>query len=413
LHTLQQLKSGELTGITRLKIIENLSTFPTEIYQLADSLEILDLSSNQLCSLPNDFAKLHKLKILFLSDNAFTHLPEVLGLCPELEMIGFKANQIKTVSEKSLPPKTRWLILTDNQIKTLPNAIGQLKRLQKLMLAGNQLTTLPESMAQCKNLQLLRISANQLSELPDWLLALPKLAWLAFSGNPFCKPNDQQAFTQPKNIKRLPTVALNEFKLNKVLGEGASGLIYHANWLGSSPTKASTKQIGQNKTQQDVAIKLFKGQVTSDGYPEDELKACVIAGQHQNLVQMVAQIQEPNQAGLVMTLIPETYFNLGLPPCFKTCTRDNFSEGFTLSDADISKIIEGATNALKHLHNQQLCHGDFYAHNILIDHNANVLLSDLGAASYFQFLPEQQQRAIKKIEMRALNHLIEDLSNLK
>jgi Leucine-rich repeat (LRR) protein len=58
MHTLSQLKSGELAGITRLKISENLTCFPVEILSLADSLEILDLSDNQLTALPNELVKL-------------------------------------------------------------------------------------------------------------------------------------------------------------------------------------------------------------------------------------------------------------------------------------------------------------------------------------------------------------------
>lgn len=46
MHTLSQLKSGELIGIQRLTLSENLTLFPLEIFSLADSLEILDLSHN-------------------------------------------------------------------------------------------------------------------------------------------------------------------------------------------------------------------------------------------------------------------------------------------------------------------------------------------------------------------------------
>ena len=44
-----------------------------------------------------------------------------LGRCPQLSMVGFRANQIRTVSEKGLPPLLRWLILTDNRIKATLN----------------------------------------------------------------------------------------------------------------------------------------------------------------------------------------------------------------------------------------------------------------------------------------------------
>jgi Leucine-rich repeat (LRR) protein len=83
-----------------------------------------DLFNNQLSSFPDELVKLHKLKIIFLSNNDFEILPEVLGRRPNLEMIGFKANKIHIVPEQSLPIKLRWLILTDNQIEKLLDSLG-------------------------------------------------------------------------------------------------------------------------------------------------------------------------------------------------------------------------------------------------------------------------------------------------
>jgi Leucine-rich repeat (LRR) protein len=82
MQTLEQLKKGQLKGIKHLKLSDNLTEFPTEILELADTLEILDLSFNKLKQLPVDFNKLKHLKIAFFSDNLFEELPEVLGECP-------------------------------------------------------------------------------------------------------------------------------------------------------------------------------------------------------------------------------------------------------------------------------------------------------------------------------------------
>ncbi|MFP3802864.1 leucine-rich repeat domain-containing protein, partial [Paraburkholderia sp. SIMBA_027] len=84
----------------------------------------------------------------------FTEFPEVLGTCAQLDMIGFKANLIRTVPRGSLPRALRWLILTDNAIDELPADIGDCSRLQKLMLAGNRLRALPAEMAACRSLEL-------------------------------------------------------------------------------------------------------------------------------------------------------------------------------------------------------------------------------------------------------------------
>lgn len=280
MQTLAQLRAGQLQGITRLQLVEDLTEFPQEIFDLADTLEILDLSNNQLSALPQDLYRLSKLKILFASNNRFEHLPEALGRCPRLEMIGFKANRIKTVPEASLPLQTRWLILTDNQIETLPSAMGDLQRLQKLALAGNCLTALPEWMANCRNLELVRLSANQLQALPAWLLSLPKLTWLAFAGNPF-----SHTLVDPHaDVATVANVTLDELKLTDKLGEGASGVIYHGQWLTQSMIEATGSA--------HVAVKLFKGEVTSDGYPADELDCCLTTGDHPSLIKVVAHISQ-------------------------------------------------------------------------------------------------------------------------
>ena len=184
MDTLAQLRAGQLSGITRLDLSGGLTEFPREIFDLADSLEVLDLSGNALSSLPDDLHRLTRLRVLFCADNLFTELPVCLGQCAALTMVGFKANRIERVPGAALPPLLRWLVLTDNCITELPAELGERPLLQKLMLAGNRLQDLPQSLRHCHRLELIRIAANQLSELPEWLLSLPSLSWLAYAGNP-------------------------------------------------------------------------------------------------------------------------------------------------------------------------------------------------------------------------------------
>jgi Leucine-rich repeat (LRR) protein len=135
METIDLLRSGKLQGIKRLDLAAGLTEFPIEIFDLADSLEILNLSDNHLRSLPADLGRLKKLKVIFLSNNNFEEVPEVLADCPNLSMVGFKSNKIRVLGENVLPLGVRWLILTDNQLEKLPNSIGKLQYLQKLMLA--------------------------------------------------------------------------------------------------------------------------------------------------------------------------------------------------------------------------------------------------------------------------------------
>ncbi len=393
MHTLAQLQSGELQGITRLQLSEGLTEFPLEILSLADSLEILDLSNNQLTMLPSEIAQLPELKIFFASNNPFTVFPDVLAQCQHLEMIGFKSCQIKHVPENSFPPKLRWLILTDNQVEALPNSLGDCHLMQKLALAGNKLTELPNNLSQLHNLELLRISANQLIECPEQLLNLPKLAWFAFAGNPFCKSDVK--------VKSVPSISSSDYTLENVLGQGASGVISKARW---------NKE--QTNFPQEIAVKVFKGEVTSDGYPEDELQACLKVGNHPSLVQSLAQVNEDNHLALIMNLIPSHYKNLGLPPSLESCTRDTFPEGFSLSLDHINKMTTEMRNVFEHLHDNQVCHGDLYAHNTLFDADANIIFGDFGAASMYHMLNDSQQLKIRTIEERALNHFVDDLMSV-
>ena len=92
--TLAALRSGQLKGITRLDLACNLQEFPSEIFELADTLEILNLSGNSLAALPDDLSRLSKLRVLFCSGNRFTRLPEVMSSCVHLEKVGFKSNKL-------------------------------------------------------------------------------------------------------------------------------------------------------------------------------------------------------------------------------------------------------------------------------------------------------------------------------
>ncbi|UOE49053.1 leucine-rich repeat-containing serine/threonine-protein kinase [Mucilaginibacter sp. SMC90] len=392
MQTLKQLQNGELKGTISLKLSEQLSHFPVEIFALADTLEYLDLSFNDLSTLPADFGRLRKLRIFFCSENRFTVLPEVLADCPHLDIVGFKSNQIETVPPRSVNPNLRWLILTNNSITGLPAEIGNCSRMQKLMLAGNRLKELPASLANCRNLELLRISANQLSEFPEWLLSLPKLAWLAFSGNPFSyKPI----------VQSLEPIDSRELQISELLGEGASGIISKATWRHAGETS-------------EVAVKIFKGAVTSDGLPEDEMDACISAGNHDGLAELIGQITNhpENKKGLVMKLIPDTFYNLGLPPSFISCTRDVFKPGMGLTPAQILKITGTIASVAEHLHSKGIMHSDLYAHNILIDDEANTLFSDFGAACFYDASDIETARKLELLEVRAYGCLLDDLISL-
>ncbi len=394
LDMLGQLRAGALAGSRRLTLSCGLESFLPEIFTLADTLEILDLSGNALSALPDDLARLHRLRIIFCSNNRFSELPAVLGQCAQLEMIGFRANQIRHVPAAALPPRLRALVLTDNQLTELPAALGRCTRLQKLMLAGNQLHSLPPEMAGCTRLELLRIPANRFTALPGWLLALPRLAWLAFAGNPLAGA-DEAAAQAGSSLAEIDWASVQPGAL---LGEGASGVIREAFWQ-------------RGDTALPVAVKLFKGALTSDGLPRHEMAACMGAGAHPALIAVHGRItgHPAGSDGLVMALVAPRFGNLAAPPSLESCTRDVYDAATRFTPDALLRLALSVASAASQLHARCILHGDLYAHNILCTQDGQALLGDFGAASFFPPDDAPLALALQRIEARAFACLLEEL----
>lgn len=374
--------------LNRINLSAGLTEFPADLYRFSDSLEILDLSGNQLSDLPADLHRFQKLKRLFLTSNNFSHIPAVLSLCPALVMVSFKGNQLTEFAEASLPEQLEWLILTDNQLTQLPNDFGRYTKLRKVAMAGNQLSSLPDSMQQCHDLGLLRLSLNQFESFPDWLFELPKLAWLALGANPACPVPEAQAITSH---------SLPDYQLLEKLGEGASGVIYQARF-------AQDKEL--------VALKQFKGWITSDGCPKDEMNNYLNAGDHPNLIAVKAKLKDCDLPGLVMELVPASFSVLGQPPSFETCTRDTFTQGQSLTLPKLKQLALQVVDVMAHLHQQQICHGDLYAHNMLVNEDQQLYLGDFGAATALHALPQKQQQLFCALEVRAFGYWLLDMQSL-
>ena len=404
LDTLARLRAGALQGSTHLDLRgAGLTELPAEVLALADTLQVLDVSGNALAALPDGLAQLTRLHTLFASNNRYTTLPAVLGRLPALDTLGFKSNQIAEVPAAALAPTLRWLILTDNCVSALPDTLTACSRLQKLMLAGNRLHQLPAGMGRLQRLELLRLAANRFEHiadaLPDELLALPNLTWLAHAGNPYSAAREQaaQASAPARHI------AWGDLQLQGLLGEGASGHIHAARWQAA------------DEAPQDVAVKLFKGAVTSDGLPQCEMAASLAAGRHPHLVGVLGVLAGHPQGtqGLVLPRLAAHWVPLAGPPSMASCSRDVYAAGLRLPTAQAQSVARAAASALAHLHARGLSHGDLYAHNLLVDGQGGALLSDFGAAS---FLPldtsggAARADSLRALDSRALQVLVNELA---
>ena len=352
------------------------------------NLTKLDIFNGGISHLPNELPQtLPKLQTLFLMKNKFATVPAIIGSCKHLDMVSFKSNQIQSIDPDALQSQMRWLILTNNQITSIPSTIGRCSRLQKFMLSGNQIASLPQEIECCENLELIRIASNKLQEPPMSLLTLPNLGWIALSDNPFLNNSFDPTM---KQLGKLHILDIPD-DVGDVLGKGASGV---------------TRKVPYQN--QYVAVKQYSSEITSDGNPFEERRATLAASVIGSpcIVPLLGQ----NQNGSLIMKLITNYFVLGNPPSMKSCTRDVYDDTVQLTFMEAIAIATKLANVLAQLHDIGLSHGDFYSHNIIVtkDDKTDIKLTDFGAA-FFYDKESIYGKLVQKIEMRAFGHFVEEL----
>jgi internalin A len=175
---------SQLSSLTRLYLSNNqLSSLPPEISQLS-SLTRLDLHNNQLSSLPPEICQLSSLTTLYLHNNQLSSLPPEICQLSSLTTLYLSNNQLS-----SLPPEISQLsslttlYLSNNQLSSPPPEICQLSSLTRLDLDNNQLSSLPPEISQLSSLTTLYLDNNQLSSLPPEISQLSSLTRLYLQNN--------------------------------------------------------------------------------------------------------------------------------------------------------------------------------------------------------------------------------------
>ncbi|XP_061540026.1 leucine-rich repeat-containing protein 40 isoform X1 [Phycodurus eques] len=142
------------------------------------------LASNRLGRLSDDIRLLPALTTLDLHDNQLQTLPSALGDLRELQQLRLGHNRLR-----SLPPEVyglkrlRSLTLQHNLLDGLPEELGQLEALAELDASDNRLTELPSGLCRLRRLQKLHLCRNKLARLPDGLALLTDVKLLDCSNN--------------------------------------------------------------------------------------------------------------------------------------------------------------------------------------------------------------------------------------
>ena len=339
----------------------------------------LDLSGNRLRALPDDLPRLRALRTLFCSTNPFETLPAVLGHCPSLDIVGFKANAILHVPAKPIRPRLRWLILSDNRIEAMPESLGDCRRLRKLALAGNRLTALPAGIA-LRGAGALRLSANRFARLedalPEGLLALPRLTWLAYAGNPFNAAQEARRWRPRRSPDRR--------------GRSCSSA---SCWAKARRATSTPRAGGRRAAATGRRRQAVQGRRHQRRPAGSEMAACIAADVHAHVIGVRGPHRGPpaGRAGPGDGSDPAALSQPGRAAqpgqlhARRLCARRCALPARRRARSRAARATRSRTCTRR-----GCMHGDFYAHNLLVDDEAHALLGDFGAAS---FLPEDDAGA--------------------
>ena len=144
--------------IRRLAKVEDVLLAGNGIKKLPDNVgmlrcESLNLSKNQISSLPRSFAELKQARYLIFYDNAFESIPE--------ELVGFK--------------NLKHLDFYKNKITEIPDFIGDMDNLQQLFLSFNKIEEIPDTLRNLKRLKYFYIHHNELHFIPEWITEMDSI----------------------------------------------------------------------------------------------------------------------------------------------------------------------------------------------------------------------------------------------
>lgn len=220
----QKLETAQKTNV--LSLTEHgLEEIPGQVFQLT-SLRTLDLSKNKIKNLGN-ISQLKELKSLNCDQNllAARSLSSISNL-PKLAILSLGKNRLENPANQSfppLPPKVKTLKLHGNSFSSIPKQICDPKLpLEKLDLSCNNLACVPSEICNLAALTDLNLDKNAIVSLPNEMGQLKKLKALSLRNNYLTKsypqPIPSSLFVDTLLIDlnlhgndRLTSTDLNEF----------------------------------------------------------------------------------------------------------------------------------------------------------------------------------------------------------
>ncbi|NXF50111.1 LRC40 protein, partial [Oceanites oceanicus] len=176
---------GQLVNLEELDLSNNrLTDIPTS-FALLINLVRLNLACNQLKNLPADISAMKSLRQLDCTKNYLETVPSKLASMASLEQLYLRKNKLRSLPEFPSCKLLKELHAGENQIEIL-NAenLKHLNSLSVLELRDNKIKSVPDEITLLQKLERLDLSNNDISRLPYALGNLPQLKFLALEGNP-------------------------------------------------------------------------------------------------------------------------------------------------------------------------------------------------------------------------------------
>ena len=148
------------------------------------SLMVLNITNNDITSLPYNIGNLRALRELDISGNKITKIPESIGALRHLRALNLSSNKITFLPNSICDlDKVRVLEVSMNTLNSLPDRIGNMKHLTELYASDNKITSFPPSIQSCSELRYIHMRKNRLVEIPRMMQHLPYLQVMNFRQN--------------------------------------------------------------------------------------------------------------------------------------------------------------------------------------------------------------------------------------
>jgi internalin A len=181
-----------------------LSAFPEDIFD-SESIEDLYLSGNSIQEIPLRIGSLFNLRVLDLFSNSVNKISDSIRELSNLEKLDLGSNQLsglpKSIGELG---KLAYLDIGENLINKFPSEIFSLENLKVLSVSGNYLDSIPKEFSKLQNLETFCFASNRFKEIPDVVFEIESMESIAAGDNPIEKFSERIC-----NLRNLKVIDLS------------------------------------------------------------------------------------------------------------------------------------------------------------------------------------------------------------